>query len=202
MEDGIEHMLEALDTASMQSMDPPASQGITVSRVIRTGKRGRPRIEVDPTFLSFALDLRGTTGIAPVVGCAPRTIRRRALENGLVEPGQPVYVDQTDDQTGATTRTYTSSTPAVSALTDNELDIIMYDTIQRFPNFGRRMIDGYFRQMGHHVPRERIRASFVRVHGAPPSFTNRPIQRRIYRVAGPNSLCHHDGQHGKPTFHR
>lgn len=197
MEDGITHMLQALDTASMQSLDPPSQDEIPVSQLVRTGRPGRPRIEVDPTFLAFALEMRGSTGIAPVARCAPRTIRRRALEHGLAEPGLPVYVEHTDDETGAKVRTYTSSTPAVSTLTDNDLDVIVHQVLELFPAFGRRMIDGYLQQIGHRVPRECIRASYLRVHGTPPSFTNRPIQRRVYRVAGPNSLSHHDGQHGK-----
>ena len=48
--------------------------------------------------------------------------------------------------------------------------------------------------------RSPIRASYERVHGAPASLINRPIERQVYHVAGPNSLCHHDGQHGPFSF--
>lgn len=197
MEEGIAAMLQALDAAAMQSMDPPALDHIPVSQVVHTGRPGRPRIEIDPTFLAFALDMRGPTGVAPVVQCAPRTVRRRAIEQGLVTPGPPVYVEHHDEETGETIRAYTSSTPSVSTLTDNELDNIIHQVLAIFPTFGRRMIDGYLRNLGHRVPRERVRNSYCRVNGAPPTFNNRPIQRRVYRVAGPNSLSHHDGQHGE-----
>jgi hypothetical protein len=62
------------------------------------------------------------------------------------------------------------------------------------------MIEGHLLQLGHRVPREHLRASYNRVHSAPSSFSNRPIQRRVYRVAGPNSLSYHDGQHGVLPF--
>ncbi|KAJ3832090.1 hypothetical protein F5878DRAFT_511805, partial [Lentinula raphanica] len=58
-----------------------------------------------------------------------------------------------------------------------------------------RMINGHLRHLGHHVPRDRIRASYERVTGAPAYLTSRPVQWRTYHVAGPNSLWHHDGQH-------
>lgn len=197
MEDGIAAMLHALDTAAMQSLDPPALDEIQVSQVIHTGRPGRPRIEIDPTFLAFALDMRGPAGVAPVTQCAPRTVRRRAIEQGLVAPGPPVYIEHANLETGETVRAYTSPALAVSDLTDDELDNIIHHILDIFPTFGRRMIDGYLRNSGHRVPRERVRNSYMRVHGAPPTFNNRPIQRRVYRVAGPNSLSHHDGQHGK-----
>lgn len=63
------------------------------------------------------------------------------------------------------------------------------------------MITGHIRQMGHHIPRERIRAAYERVNGAPAGLTARLIGRRVYRVAGPNSLWHHDGQHGEISLY-
>ncbi|KIY61682.1 hypothetical protein CYLTODRAFT_325120, partial [Cylindrobasidium torrendii FP15055 ss-10] len=57
-------------------------------------------------------------------------------------------------------------------------------------------ITGHLRHLGLTVPRERIREAYERVMGAPASLVNRSITRRVYRVAGPNSLWHHDGQHG------
>ena len=59
------------------------------------------------------------------------------------------------------------------------------------------MIFGRLKAAGHHVPVERIAASYLRVRGTPGSFSGRTIHRRVYKVAGANSLWHHDGQHGK-----
>ena len=197
MTEGIASMLQALEAAARESRDPPPAEEIIVSRPIHTGHPGRPRIEINPIFLEVALDLRGPTGIAPVVGTAARTVRRRALEQGLVEPGPPVYVDTPDpNNPGAFIRRYTSSTPVVTTMTDEQLDALVFQALEIFPSFGRRMLDGFFRGIQEHVPRQRIRASYERVHGAPASLINCPIERRVYHVAGPNSLCHHDGQHG------
>ena len=197
MAEGIANMLQALEAAARESRDPPPAQPIIVSRPTHTGRPGRPRIEINPIFLEVALDLRGPTGIAPVVRAAARTVRRRALEHGLVEPGPPVYVDTPDpNNPGLFIRRYTSSAPVVTTMTNEQLDTLVFQALEIFPSFGRRMLDGFFRAIQEHVPRERIRASYERVRGAPASLINRPLERRVYHVAGPNSLCHHDGQHG------
>jgi hypothetical protein len=77
----------------------------------------------------------------------------------------------------------------------------MEQVLELFPNFGRQMLDGHFRFLGHHVPRSRILESYARVHGAPTTmFGAKRIQRRVYSVPGPNSLYHHDGQHGSCIY--
>ena len=191
-------MLNYLDEASHISNDPPDAACISPSIRVYNGRPGRPRIEINPTWLEKALEIRGgPTSLGEIFGCGPRTIRRRALELGLVEPGPPVYVDYIDSD-GNVTRIYRSSTRASSDISDQELDEIMISILEVFPSLGRRMIDGHLRYLGHYIPRPRIQASYARVHGAPSTgFGPRRIQRRVYNVAGPNSLWHHDGQHGK-----
>lgn len=189
-------MLNAIDDASRTSADPPEAVVIPVAQWSYSGQLGRPSVLVDPNFLVTSISLRGPTEIAAIVGCSARTIRRRALEQGLVEPGQPVYVDHINED-GSLTRFWTSSTGGVSNLSDDDLDTMTLQILENFPNFGRRMIDGHFRHLGHRVPRRRLQASYTRVHGPPlGAFGPRRIQRRVYKVPGPNSLAHHDGQHG------
>ena len=191
-------MAQSLDEAANRSNDQPDIPYIAPSTRVHTGRPGRPRIEINPDWLQTALDIRGgTTSLGNVFGCAPRTVRRRALEHGLVEPGPPVYVDYVDPE-GHVTRIFRSSTRATSDIDDEELDKIMVSILQVFPSLGRRMIDGHLRYLGHSIPRSRLQASYARVHGAPSTgFGPRRIQCRVYNVAGPNSLWHHDGQHGK-----
>ena len=198
LETSLELMSQSLDEAANQSNDQPDIPYVAPSTRIYTGRPGRPRVEINPGWLQTALDIRGgTTSLGTVFGCAPRTVRRRALELGLVEPGPPVYVDYVDPD-GLVTRIYRSSTRAASDIDDEELDRIMASILQVFPSLGRRMIDGHLRYLGHAIPRPRLQASYARVHGAPSTgFGPRRIQRRVYNVAGPNSLWHHDGQHGK-----
>lgn len=87
-------MISNLDIAQQESSDPPDAAPLVVSRKIKSGHRGRPRVEIDSTFLQQALDLRGPTHIAPVLGCSARTVRRRALEAGLVAPAAPVFQNE------------------------------------------------------------------------------------------------------------
>ena len=152
MIEGIVNMLQSLEAATRESRDPPPAEAIIVSRPIYTGRPGRPRIEINPIFLEEALDLRGPSGIAPVVRAASRTIRRRALEHGLVEPGPPVYVDTPDpNNPGHFIRTYSSSTPVVTTMTDEQLDTLVFQALNIFPSFGRRMLDGFHQQTQGHL---------------------------------------------------
>lgn len=202
----------AVDRAAQDAYDPPDAiydtydpantqpdpsiPVLSTTRRIHPGGRGAPRIDIDRDMLATLLEFRTLTDIGAMFGCHARTIRRRAIEYGLLEPGEPVYVDHTDDN-GVVSRIYTSSTGGQSAISDSELDEAMTSILQSFPTFGRRMIRGTLKYRGLHIPRSRIEASYARVHGAPASsFGSRQVQRRIYSVAGPNALWHHDGQHG------
>jgi hypothetical protein len=203
LKSSVDRMVEALDCARDQSSDPPQGPALRVVSVLRTGKRGRPRVEIDRSFLEGALRLRGPHEIAPVLRadgrpiCSGRTVRRRALEYGLSSPGAPVLI-RTEDADGTVTQVHHSSTSAVSVLSDDELDGLVSSALERFPLIGRRMLQGSLDSAGHHVPRRRILESYVRVHGPSTSvFSRRSIHRRAYHVAGANSLWHHDGQHGK-----
>ncbi|KAJ6507597.1 hypothetical protein DFH09DRAFT_1315801 [Mycena vulgaris] len=60
----ITEMVSVLDLACHESMDPPDAAPLVVARRVRTGRRGRPRTEIDSQFLSAALELRGPIGIA------------------------------------------------------------------------------------------------------------------------------------------
>jgi hypothetical protein len=196
----IQNMMADLEVAKTASTDEPDIPPAVHTTITHTGGRGRPRIEIDSDILATAYQLAGPARLSEVFGVSARTIRRRALEQEIVQPGNPVYVTFTDDE-GNTTRVYTSATGSQSTLTDEELDTIMLDILTTSPSFGRRMIDGHLHYLGQHVPRRRIQESYACVNGPPvAAFGLRRIQRRVYRVAGYNSLQHHDGQHGKFIF--
>lgn len=144
----------------------------------------------------MAMDVAGPSRIAPLAHCHTRTVRRRALEAGLVEPADPVRQFVTHED-GTTTIRYTSTAPPVSSLSDAALDTAVASILEVFPDFGQRMLMGHLRAQGHRVPQDRIAESYVRVNGGPGIFNGHRIVRRVYRVPGPNSLWHHDGQHGK-----
>lgn len=192
-------MIQHLEEAKSRSADPEPEVGPPQAVNLEyTGRPGRPRIVIDEEILEEAHTHRGPTGLASAFGTSARTVRRRLLEAGLAEPGDPVYVDFMDND-GNEQRYYTGlgHSTAESDLSDDELDGIMEQILAAFPTFGRRMIDGELRFMGHIVPRSRIQASYGRVYGPPVNaFGVRRIQRRVYSVRGFNSLWHHDGQHG------
>jgi hypothetical protein len=205
LQDSVNIMVEALEAACNQLTDPMETTPLIVAQAVRTGKRGRPRIEIDSAFLEEALALRKLTGVASAIkinntAISARTVKRRALEHGLVEPGTaPFSVLQDPD--GSVTRVHNPTSAATSNLTDEELDTILVSILEVFPLFGRRMIMGRLKAMGHQVTRQRVCDSYVRVHGIPAGvFGDRAIHRRSYHVAGANSLWHHDGQHGKCNF--
>jgi hypothetical protein len=191
-------MVELLDDAIQEASDPPDATLIINHDEVST-RRGRPRFHIDPTFLSFALESRGPKGIANVLGCCPRTVRRWALDFGLLEAGEaPLFGEVlADNGTTQYTRLNTPRHTRLSDISDDELDRVLEQILQIFPRYGRGLIDGDLRSRGLLVSRTRITHSYLRVRGPPPPFNQHRIVRRQYNVAGANSLWHHDGQHGK-----
>lgn len=178
-------------------MDPVGLHDFLTVAHLDQGETGRPRIHIDPVWLREALNMRGPTGVAEVLGCHARTVRRRAVEEGILEPCPPVF-EYVADENGTIFRRYMGSfTGVISTMTDDELDRIMSEALQIFPNFGRRLLRGYFLSCGHRIPEQRVKDSYHRVSGSTGVFGRRLIRRSKYRVPGPNSLWHNDGQHGK-----
>lgn len=195
--DSVAAMVAALDEAAFLSLDPPdvEPEDMGIAGSTRTGSRGRPKIEISLDFLKNALDISTITSVARVLNCHPRTVRRRALDQKLVQPGVPVFQKVLQrDGTYATYRYF--SGPPLSSITDDELDAMVHGILETFPQFGRRMTLGCLRSQGLKVTAARVVASYGRVHGAPGRFGDRRVHRRVYTVPGPNSLWHHDGQHG------
>ena len=188
-------MNEQLNETQHASADPPDGEDLVIVQRPPTGRRGRRRIEIDPHILRYAMELRPNTALAEVFGCSSRTVRRRALEYWPVDPSPPVRTDNMQEN-GTQSTAYTPHTPATTTISDEELDRIMGEILETFPSFGRQMITAQFRLYGYRVPRQRIRDSYVRIMGPPPEFGGRRVERRVYKVAGPNALCHHDGWHG------
>jgi len=97
--------------------------------------------------LAKALTMHGPTYLGRLFGTNPHTVQWHALEYGLVEPGHPVYVEyQAED--GTIHRYYTSSTAPMSNIPDDELDNILGQILDVFPDFGHRMITGHLHYLG------------------------------------------------------
>lgn len=139
----------------------------------------------------------GPTELGRIFDVSSCSVRHRAMDLGIVKPGEPVYVDF-EEEDGTTLQYYTSSTSSLLTLSDEDLDLIMVVILHSFPSFGCHMIDGHLKFLGHHLPQLQIQKSYTHVNGPPVSaFGVRHIERHVYNVHGYNSLCHHDGQHGK-----
>lgn len=90
----------------------------------------------------------------------------------------------------------TSYTAPQSDITDGELDDLILRLRRHFRRAGISMLDGMLRRLGYRIPRERTRQSLIRIDPVHRIFQRIRIRRRVYNVPGPNSLWHHDGQHG------
>ncbi len=205
LQENIHHMVDALDTAVHQSNDPPdAGPFLSVVERRRNGTRGRPRIEIEKTYLQETFHESGdaTYGeVATAANCDTRTVRRRQQDYGHLPLGEPVYVDEFDETGGRIGRRYQGrGRPPTTNLTDEQLDNLLSECLRDFPQFGRHKIAGWLRDRGHHVTDDRLREVYVHVHGALGVFGNRSVHRKCYHVMGANSLWHHDGQHGNQTL--
>jgi len=148
-------MVEAIDHAEHQSVDPPQTLGFTVVESIPSGAQGRPRIHIDAAILTQALDLCPLSVLARRLGVSARTIRRRALEYRLVEPCGPVKNIEVDDN-GVQHYVYRSYTPRMSQMTDEQIDTLLQEILIDFPNLGCQMIIAQFRVYGMRISCQRI----------------------------------------------
>jgi hypothetical protein len=197
-----------------------------VVTTVHTSKPGRPSIHIDPEFLRWAYSQRSIAAISRFLNVGRSVVRNALLAYGIVQSQQnpfpqaePVSINTPDDlldplapqpqdnleaadpvlsDTAAiSNRDMVSFTGPLSTLSDGELDQLIGLLRKHYPRAGLSMLDGMLRQLGQHVPRERIRHSLYRIDPVQRVFQRIRIRRRKYSVPGPNSLWHHDGQHGE-----
>ncbi|KAF7311812.1 hypothetical protein MIND_00191700 [Mycena indigotica] len=193
----------------------------TIVQTMGSERPGRPRIHIDPDFLRWAYTQRSTSGIARFLGVSRPTVRTALLELGIVQPQADPFAGSVADsnQPGDTDEILepdipmnatpdmienlaaqapraSSFTGPVSTMTDDELDEMILRLRSHYRRAGVRMLHGMLRRLGHQVPHERIRQALLRIDPVRRIFERIRIRRREYRVLGPNSLWHHDGQHG------
>lgn len=134
----------------------------------------------------------------------PPAVLLDADENNddLLEPEIPLpaRLPSEVENLGARNHPVVSYTGPLSNISDDELDTLLLLLRSHFRRAGLGMLDGMLRRLGHRVPRERVRQSLLRIDPVRRIFERIRIRRRIYSVPGPNSLWHHDGQHGMGFF--
>ncbi|KAJ7572202.1 hypothetical protein C8J56DRAFT_1009167 [Mycena floridula] len=117
-------------------------------------------------------------GIAHYLGLSRTLVRDQLLEHGITTPGSDPFPEPEEDESDELLDPLLPQQPLPSdiprcngphtPISDDSLDNIIRGLQGHFRRAGVRMLDGYLRTLG----------------------------RRGYTVPGPNSLWHHDGQHG------
>lgn len=83
-----------------------------------------------------------------------------------------------------------------STLSDDELDAAVRSLMMGNRLIGANAVLTRLRNIGVHMQRERVRQSLRRVDPAGVAIrSRRAAKSRVYRVAGPNSFWHLDGNH-------
>lgn len=201
---------QALCTPLHASSDTPNQEAIEVVTRVQSGRHGRPRLEFNRAMLAQALETRNQTEVASEWGVSYKTIHRNALAFGLIQPGQHPFPPQAEPEAqpeagragGEAEVAVVAGPPRQSRtrgrreLTDEELAGLVQECLTLFQIFGRNMVMGFLASRAVYASRDRIEAAVLRVNGIPRLFGDR-IERRVYAIAGPNAVWHHDGQHGE-----
>lgn len=189
-----------------------------------TGQRGRPRKVINRDFLQWAYRLRSTTGIAHFLRVGRTLVRQSLLDYNIALPGVNPFPDDTasevlddSDDTGLDPPEFVqgssrdgqhnipvpvSTASYLSNTTNDQLDQILRNFRFEYPRAGLRVLDGMLRNQGYIVQQRRVRESLLRIDPVARVFDRVRLQQRGYKVPGPNSLWHHDGQHGKSSNSR
>lgn len=166
--------------------------------VVHQGGRGRPKLVIDREWLGFAITIHSTTDIAHILNLSRATVSKALIEYGLRERGEDPFIRTRNPLTGSIHyEQRLRYTAPMSTWTDEELDNAISRLRIHYPRSGVSMLWGALRVLGQRVPRERISASLLRLDPLNRIWGRVRIERRVYRVPGPNFLWHHDGQHGE-----
>lgn len=148
-------------------------QEIEPVRIVKTGKRGRPRKEIDEAYLREAMASNrhiSQTRLASALGIHRHSVRRNLTSYSFKRK--------------------------FSALTDEQLDIIVRAYKQAKPDSGMRYLIGFLRSHNLNVQKQRVYDSLRRVDGLGAALRQRKtIRRREYHSSRPNALWHCDGHH-------
>ena len=143
---------------------------------LRTGKRGRPRKNVDPRVLHEAFQKGrqiSTTVLADILGIDRKTLRKQRQELGI--------------ETG------------YSDISDSDLDDLVREYRQENPTGGRAYVIGHLRAMHSlRIQRQRVSASIDHIDHLGQGMKKqigKEKKRTKYEVPRPNALWHIDGHH-------
>lgn len=142
-----------------------ASAGAVPPPTSRTGHRGRPRYDISHEQLCHCLRLGfNWQGIASLLAIDRRTLFQHRQRLGI----RPLEFAE---------------------LSNNELNTLVREILQRTPNAGETYILGSLRSRSIHIQRRRVRQSLHEIDPIGRSLRRRrAVRRRIYSVQTPNQL--------------
>uniref|UniRef100_A0A8D3CS75 Integrase catalytic domain-containing protein n=1 Tax=Scophthalmus maximus TaxID=52904 RepID=A0A8D3CS75_SCOMX len=138
------------------------------------GRVGQPRCLITEEQLQFLLSFNFTVQqIADILGVSRRTVTQRLRQHNITIRGR------------------------YSNMTNAELDERVIDLVHGNDELGPDAVRARLFGEGIVVQRRRVRQSLLRTNpaGAALRAMSHRLHRRKYRVAGPNSLWHLDGNH-------
>jgi transposase len=140
-----------------------------------TGNRGRPSYNITREQIEYFIDYGFKAGeIATLLGVSVATVRRRLQDFEL------------------------STSVCFTPLSDEQLDEVVKDIKRNFVQSGYRMVLGLLRSRGFRIQESRVMESLRRVDVEGVimrSLQLKTINRREYKVYGPNALWHIDTNH-------
>ncbi len=168
IQDSVNDMAAYLNEAITVAVDDTVGDPLPLARLERRGP-GRPRIDIDENWLSYASQGITLKDIGELVNCSARTVRRRLLDYNLAKPAPPV-IQEVVQPDGTVAREWHSTGPTRFDFKDQpaRLDELVRGIINRFPSYGVEYVRGALRSRGHRVAREDVRASLKRVRGLQP----------------------------------
>jgi hypothetical protein len=126
------------------------------------------------------------------------------ITNDILDPDPPILQTLPDDimatsshESGAAAPHPISFTGPLSTMTDDKLNELIIRLQSHYHRARISMLDGMLHRLGHCIPHELIRASLLHIGPVQWVFERIHICQRVYSVPEPNSLWHHDGQHGE-----
>lgn len=143
--------------------------------VIKTGIRGRPKFCIPREQLEYFIEYGfKATDISKMLFVCNKTVYRRLEEYGI------------------------SMRMIYTQITEPELDGVIRNILQEFPNSGYKSLCGHLLARGLKVQERRLREAMRRTD--PEGIIVRALQlrvthRRVYNVKQPLSLWHMDGNH-------
>ena len=173
--DDLQETVRVILDKAVQEISQETQSSSTIAVVCKSEGKGAPKYHISQQQLEFYVANGFTIKlIAEMLQVSSRTVKRRLHDFGIKFRGK------------------------FSVISDEELDREVELILIQFPNSGYKEMRGYLTSNGYNIQEYRVRESMRRVDSEGVmlrTLQSRPVVRRKYKVAGPLSLWHYDGNH-------